>query len=116
MGSYLETVPEALEQSDLGVTRVSAGSSLSGFVRTVSFGVHLDRDSVTSSEIEQTLGLMAGKIDQPSASTVELSFWDDGLEPIDTESACEAIGSPSLRCDYLEISIDLDDLDREFGE
>lgn len=83
MGSYLETVPEVIEQSDLGVTRVTASSSPDGFGRNAYVGVHLDRATVTST--------------------------------IDSESACEAIGSPSIRCDYNTTSIDLDDLGREFG-
>lgn len=115
MGSYLETVPEVLEQSDLGVTRASASSSLSGFVRYVSVNVRLDRASVTSAEIEQVLGLIADNIDQPAASRVEVTFWDGVTSTIDSEAACEAIGSPSIRCDYNTTSIDLDDLSREFG-
>ncbi|MFF2273102.1 hypothetical protein ACFVTX_12550 [Agromyces sp. NPDC058136] len=114
-GSYLETVPEAIEQSDLGVTRVTASSSPDGFGRNVYVGVHLDRATVTTAEIEQVLGLIAGKLDQPGASRVEVTFWDGATSTIDSEAACEAIGSPSIRCDYNTTSIDLDDLSREFG-
>lgn len=115
MGSYLETVPEVIEQSDLGVTRVTASSSPDGFGRNAYVGVHLDRATVTTAEIEQVLGLIAGKIDQPGASWVKVTFWDGVTSTIDSEAACEAIGSPSIRCDYNTTSIDLDDLSREFG-
>lgn len=116
-GSYLETVPAVLEQSDLGVTSVAVGSSLDGLGRFVSLHVRLDRDHVTSAEIVETLELVADKLDQPGASELRLVFWDDAnTATIDSEAECEAIGSSIVGCDYNTISIDLDDLRAEFGE
>ncbi|MGX5694944.1 hypothetical protein ACWKWP_01990 [Agromyces soli] len=115
-GSYLTTVPEAIENSDLGVLRATASSSVDGFGRNVDVSIDLDRDTVTTAEIEAVLRLIAGKIDQPGAVFLDLTFWDGpNVETIDSEAACEAIGSPSLRCSYNSTIIRIDDLQREFG-
>jgi hypothetical protein len=115
-GSYRTTVPEAIENSDLDVLRATTSTEIDGFGRTVNVHVDLERDEVTTAEIEEVLRLITGKIDQPGASRVELSFMDwRTIESIDSEAACEAIGSPSIRCTYNSTIIDLDDLQQEFG-
>lgn len=115
-GSYLTTVPEAIENSDLDVVRVGVSSYLDGFARDVAVNVDLDRDVVTTDEIEQVLRLVADKIDQPGAARLKLTFWDaPNVTTIESEAQCEAIGSPAIRCSYSSISIPLADLRSEFG-
>lgn len=76
MGSYTETIPAALKDSDLGVIEVAVGSGTDGLSRNVGVHVYLDRNQVTAPDLHDTISLVVPLIDQPGADTLELSFSD----------------------------------------
>ncbi len=104
-GTYRSTIPAALQEADIGVTRASAGSGIDGLTRYVSMHVQLDRDTLTGTQLGEILKITVPLIDQPGTDTVQLRF-----RGVSTSTPDSSIG------DLLDITAARADLLISWGE
>lgn len=93
-GDFAETIPAALQASDIGITDSYAAKGIDGFTFNLLVGVDLDHDALSADDLAGILRIVLENNDVPS-DQIQLSVNDADGESIDVQEVVEQI-SPDL--------------------
>ncbi|WP_311244326.1 hypothetical protein [Microbacterium sp. WCS2018Hpa-23] len=94
-GDFGETIPAALEASDIGITDSYAEKTISGFTFYLSVGVDLDHGDASADDLAGILRIILENNDVPS-DEIDLGVNGSDEESVDLEALVQSI-SPDLK-------------------
>lgn len=103
--SFKETIPAALDSSDLGITSSWADKGLDGFSTHISVGATFDRADISAADLQALIGIVVNE-NTVDARYLQLAIEDPDGEDIDIVPLLEQLGAAPLESAFVRISYD----------
>lgn len=103
--SFKETIPAALNSSDLGITSSWADKGVDGFSTHVSVGATFDRADITAADLQTLIGIVVDE-NTVDARYLQLAIENPDGEDIDIVPLLEQLGAAPLESAFVRISYD----------
>lgn len=103
--SFTETIPAALEASDLGITEAWADKGVDGTTTHLSVGATLDRDEISTTELQRLIAIV---VDENTISVryLRLTVEDQSGEDLDIVPLLGELGADPLVGSFVSITYD----------